>query len=249
MERLNGKVAIVTGGNSGIGLATAKLLYREGARVAISGRDAHTLRTAVEEIGGGTVGVTADIGNIGTIDRLISEVIGKLGTIDVLFINAGVAKFAPIADISEEAFDELFAINVKGSFFTLQKALPHLNDGAAVIFNTTYVKDRGAAGASVYGATKAALRTLVRVAAYELAPRGIRVNAVSPGPIATPIFDRLGLPREAADRVAAGIVAQVPLQRMGRADEVADAVLFLAGSTSSFITGVEIEVGGGVGQV
>jgi NAD(P)-dependent dehydrogenase (short-subunit alcohol dehydrogenase family) len=249
MGILDGKVAVVTGGNSGIGLATAKLFHKEGAKVAISGRDPQTLASAAVEIGEGTLAVTGDLRSLSSIENLFSTTFSKLGKVDILFVNAGVGKFASIAETSEEQFDELFAINVKGAFFTLQKALPHLNDGAAIVFNTTYIKDKGAPGASVYGATKAALRTFVRVAAAELVGRGIRVNAVSPGPIVTPIFGRLGLPQEVSEQMAASIVAQVPMKRMGQAAEVANAVLFLASAASSYITGVEIEVGGGVGQV
>jgi NAD(P)-dependent dehydrogenase (short-subunit alcohol dehydrogenase family) len=176
-------------------------------------------------------------------------VVERFGKIDVLFANAGVAKFAPISDSTESLFDELFDINVKGLFFTLQKALPHLNDSASIILNTTFVNNAGLSGTSVYAASKAAVRSFARTAAAELVGRGIRVNAVSPGPILTPIYGRLGLPKEAVDDLARTIVSLVPMKRMGKSEEIASTVLFLASSDSSYITGVEINVDGGAGQV
>lgn len=249
MKKLQGKVVVVTGGNSGIGLATAKLFSQEGARVAISGRDQATLTAAAKEIGADSLALRADVSNIADLDAFFGTVTKTFGKIDVLFANAGVAKFAPISDSSESLFDEVFDINVKGVFFTIQKALPHLNDGASIILNTSFVDSAGLPTSSVYAASKAAVRSFARTAAAELVGRGIRVNVVSPGPIATPIFGRLGLPKEAIDGLAQAILSGVPMKRLGRPEEVANTVLFLASSDSSYITGVEINVDGGAGQV
>jgi NAD(P)-dependent dehydrogenase (short-subunit alcohol dehydrogenase family) len=249
MKRLEGKVAVVTGGNSGIGLATAKRLQEEGARVAISGRSRKTLDEAVKTIGNGVLAVQSDVASLSDIDKLFAEVSQKLGKIDVLFVNAGVAKFAPIADTTENVFDEQFDINVKGSYFTIQKALPFLNDGASIILNTSVVDSQGTATASAYAATKAALRSLARTAAAELVGRGIRVNTVAPGPIVTPIFGRTGLPKEAVDEFAKSVIASVPMKRFGQPEEVAGTVAFLASQDASYITGVEINVDGGLGQI
>ena len=249
MARLEGKVAVVTGGNSGIGLATARRLQEEGARVAISGRSKKTLDEAVKTIGNGVLAVQADVSNLADIDKLYAEVSQKLGKIDVLFVNAGVAKFAPLAETSESTYDEQFDINIKGAYFTIQKALPLLNDGASIILNTSVADSNGTVGASAYSATKAALRSLARTAAAELVGRGIRVNAVAPGPIFTPIFGRTGLPQEAVDQFAKDVVARVPMKRFGQPEEVAGAVAFLASQDASYITGVEINVDGGVGQI
>ena len=249
MKRFEGKVVVITGGNSGIGLATAKLFREQGAKVAITGRDKKTLDEAVTAIGSGTIGIQADVLELAALDRLFKTVSSQLGKIDVLFANAGVAKFAPIADTPESLYDEVFDINVKGVFFTIQKAIGYLNDGAAIVLNTTFFAQAGVPGTSVYSASKAAVRSFVRVAAAELVGRGIRVNTVSPGPIATPIYGRLGLPKEAVDAMAQSILAQVPMKRFGQPEEVAHTVLFLASSEASYITGVEIEVGGGNGQV
>ncbi len=249
MKRLEGKVAVVTGGNSGIGLATAKRFQEEGARVAISGRSKKTLAEAVQTIGNGVLAVQSDVANLADIDSLFAEVSRKLGKIDVLFVNAGVAKFAPLADTSESSFDEQYDINIKGAYFTIQKALPYLNDGASIILNTSVVDSNGTIGASAYSGTKAALRSLARTAAAELVDRGIRVNTVAPGPIVTPIFGRTGLPQEAIDEFAKGVVAKVPMKRFGQPEEVAATVAFLASQDASYITGVEINVDGGYGQI
>ncbi len=249
MARLSGKVAVVTGGNSGIGLATAQRFHEEGARVAISGRDQKTLDQAVNTIGGDVIALRADVAKLADLDRFYKTVVEKFGKIDVLFANAGIAKFAPISDSSEALFDETFDVNVKGVYFTIQKALPHLNEGASIIINSSVVNETGAAGASVYAATKAAVRSFARTLTTELVDRGIRVNVVSPGPITTPIFGRTGLPKEQVDEFARDIVAKVPMKRFGKPEEVADTVLFLATPESSYITGVDINVDGGMGQV
>ncbi len=249
MKRLEGKVAVITGGNSGIGLATAKRLQEEGARGAISGRSKKTLDEAVKTIGNGVVAVQADVAKLTDIDKLYAEVSQKLGKIDVLFVNAGVAKFAPLAETSESLYDEQFDINIKGAYFTIQKALPLLNDGASIILNTSVAGSTGFAGASAYSATKAALRSLARTAAAELVGRGIRVNAVAPGPIVTPILGRSGLPKEAIDEFTKGVTADVPMKRFGQPEEVASVVAFLASQDASYITGVEINVDGGLGQI
>jgi NAD(P)-dependent dehydrogenase (short-subunit alcohol dehydrogenase family) len=249
MKRLEGKVAVVTGGNSGIGLATAKRLQEEGAKVAISGRSKQTLDQAVKMIGNGVVAVQSDVAKLTDVDKLFAEVSHKLGKIDVLFVNAGVAKFAPLADTSESLFDEQFAINIKGAYFTIQKALPFLNDGASIILNTSVADSTGTAGASAYSATKAALRSLARTAAAELVGRGIRVNTVAPGPIVTPIFGKTGLSKDAIDEFAKGITAKVPMGRLGQPEEVAGVVAFLASQDASYMTGVEINVDGGLGQI
>jgi NAD(P)-dependent dehydrogenase (short-subunit alcohol dehydrogenase family) len=249
MKRLEGKVAVVTGGNSGIGLATAKRLQEEGAKVAIAGRSRKTLDDAVRTIGNGVVAVQADVAKLTDVDKLYAEVSKKLGKIDVLFVNAGVAKFAPLSETSEGGYDEVFNINIKGAYFTIQKALPFLNDGASIILNTSVVDSKGFEGASAYSATKAALRSLARTAAAELVGRGIRVNAVAPGPIVTPIIERTGLPKEAIDQFEKETVAKVPMKRFGQPEEVAGAVAFLASQDASYITGVEINVDGGLGQI
>jgi NAD(P)-dependent dehydrogenase (short-subunit alcohol dehydrogenase family) len=246
-KTFEGKVALVTGGNSGIGLATATLLHRQGAKVIISGRDQSTLNDAAAAIGKGTLALRSDVSKVADLDALFTVVENQFGKIDVLFANAGVAKFSPVADTTEALYDEVFDINVKGVFFAIQKAIPHLNDGASIVLNTSFVNQKGEPGTSVYSASKAAVRSFVRTTAAELVGRGIRVNAVSPGPIATPIYGRLGMPKDAVEAMAQGILAQVPMKRFGQPEEVAAAVAFLASPEASYITGVEIEVGGGVG--
>ena len=249
MKRFEGKVAVVTGGNSGIGLATAKRLHDEGARVAISGRSQKTLDEAVKILGKDVLAVQADVAKLTDVDKLYAEVSQKLGKIDVLFVNAGVAKFAPLAETSESLYDEQFDINIKGAYFTIQKALPLLNDGASIVLNTSVAASKGTPGASAYSATKAALRSLARTAAAELVELGIRVNTVAPGPIETPIFGRTGLPKEAIEGFAKDVLSKVPMKRFGQPEEVAGVVAFLASSDASYITGVEINVDGGMGQI
>jgi len=249
VQRLEGKVAVVTGGNSGIGLASAKRLHEEGARVLITGRDPKTLDAAVNAIGAGTLAVQSDVAKLADIDRLFSVVGSKLGKIDVLFANAGIAKFAPYSASQEALFDELFTINVKGVYFTLQRAIPHLKDGASVILNTSVVASKGNENLSIYAATKAAVRSFVRTAASELKDRRIRVNAVAPGPIATPIFGRSGLTEDQIQGFKDGITARVPLGRIGRPEEIAGAVAFLASDDASYITGIELNVDGGIANL
>jgi NAD(P)-dependent dehydrogenase (short-subunit alcohol dehydrogenase family) len=249
MMRLAGKVAVVTGGNSGIGLASAKRLHDEGARVAISGRSQKTLDEAVQYIGDGTLGVQSDVAHLPEIDSFFKEVTKKFGRIDVLFANAGVAEFIPFEATTEQKYDWMFDINAKGTYFTVQKALPHLNDGASVILNTSVVSHQGLPNGTVYAATKAAMRSFTRSLAGALVGRNIRVNAVAPGPIATPIISRTGAPQTVIDEITKILIATVPMKRLGTPEEVAATVAFLASSDASYLTGVEIDVDGGRGQI
>ncbi|HYZ89007.1 MAG TPA: SDR family oxidoreductase [Myxococcales bacterium] len=246
MGKLNGKIAVVTGGTTGIGLATARLFAAEGAKVIVTGRNADTLAAARKELAGVAEVVQSDAGDPKQVRRLFEDVGRAHGRIDVLFLNAGIAKFAPFDGSSDELFDETLRVNVKGPFVALKAALPYLGKGASVIVNTSVASERALAGAAVYSASKAALAALARGAALELAARGIRVNAVSPGPITTPIFGKTGLPQEALDDFAKHIPERIPLGRFGAADEVAQAALFLASDDASFVNGHELTVDGGL---
>lgn len=248
MKKFEGKVAVITGGSSGIGLATAKEFKEQGAKVVISGRDKKTLDEAVQTIGGDVLAVQSDVTNLSDIDTLFSKTKDKFGKIDALFVNAGIAKFAPVDATSESLFDETININLKGAYFTIQKALPFLNNNASIMLNTTAIVHSGWPGTSVYSASKAALLSLVKTLSAELIVKGIRVNAVSPGPISTPIFGKLGLPQEAVQSMAQSILEQVPMKRFGRPEEIAKAVLFLASSDSSYVLGAEIVADGGMVQ-
>lgn len=248
-QRFKGKIALVTGGNSGIGLAAAKAFAAEGARVAIAGRDPETLRQAKAELGASAIAVQADVSSLVDIDRVMAEVKKLAGRIDALFVNAGVANFAPIEAVDEAFFDRHMAINVKGAYFTVQKALPLMPKGSAITINASAVVDLGMPNSSVYTATKAAIASLARSLALELAPRSIRVNIVNPGPIETPIFGRMGLPADTTQAMAGQIIAQVPLARFGSPEEVARAVLFLSSDEASFIHGASLNVDGGMSSL
>lgn len=249
MSRFNGKVAVVTGGNSGMGLATAKELAANGAKVVIAGRDQKTLDEAVQAIGNESFGVKTDVSNLADIENLFKEASAKFGKIDILFVNAGIGKFAALEQSDEAFFDEVVDINFKGSFFTVKYALPFLSDGASIIFTTSASAQLGMPGASVYGASKAALQALTRIFAAELIGRKIRVNAISPGPIDTPIFDKSEMTEEEKQGMKESIIAQVPMKRFGTMEEIAKTAAFLASNDSSFITGAEIPVDGGWTQL
>ena len=246
MSKLAGKVAIVTGGSTGIGFATAKLFVAEGAYVYITGRRQKELDEAVEKIGGNVTAVQADAANLADLDRLYETVKQEHDHIDILFANAGVAEYGPLGAITEEHYDRIFDINVKGLLFTVQKALPLFSDGGSIILNASVVGSKGFNAFSVYSATKAAVRSFARTWTTDLKPRKIRVNAVSPGPVNTNATDNLGW-QEA--QVRATVVGRIPLGRIGEPEDIAKAVLFLASDDSSFITGTELFVDGGSAQV
>ena len=248
-SKLNGKVAVITGGNSGIGLATAKLFQAEGATVVITGRRKKAVEEAIKEIGGNSTGFVSDTGNLEAIHALYQEVKKNIGKIDVLFLNAGVATFGPFDSIDEATFDEMVNVNFKGLFFNVQTALPLLNDGASVIFNSSIADQKGFPNTNVYGATKAAVRSLARTLATELLDRKIRVNAIAPGPIDTPIFEKMGAPPEAVSEMKESFASQNPMKRMGTSEEIAKATLFLASDDSSYITGIDLMVDGGATQL
>lgn len=249
MNKLADKVAVITGGNSGIGQAIAKEFATEGAQIAIFGRNETTLEATRNLIGNGTLSIQGDVTNLNDLDRLFKETVAQKGKVDVLVVNAGIAKVSPLSDTTESFFDQVTDINFKGAFFTVQKALPYLNDGASIILVSSVVNIKGFPGFSVYSATKAAVRSLSRSWASELAPRGIRVNTLSPGPIETPIFDKMGLPQEALDGFAENMIQQVPLGRFGKPEEMAKAALFLASEDASFVQGAELAADGGLVQV
>jgi len=246
--RFEGKVALVTGGNSGIGLAVAQGLVDEGARVVIVGRNAETVAASAARLGAAAHGIVADTSSLADLDRVI-EATRKFGggRIDVLFANAGVGTFGPLAATTEAMFDTTFDTNVKGVYFTVQKAVPLMATGGAIVLNASVAAGKGNPLGSVYGATKAAVRSLGRTIAAELVERGIRVNVVSPGPIETPIFDRAMTPQQVADLKVAW-AARNPMKRFGTTDEVTATVLFLASDAASYITGVDLLVDGGLGS-
>ncbi len=249
MSKLAGKIAVVTGGTTGIGLATAKRFADEGARVYITGRRQAELDTAVQEIGKGAVGVQGDVSNFADLDRLYAKIKEQVGHVDVLFANAGVYEFASFETVTEEHYDKMFDVNVKGLLFSVQKALPLFTDGGSIILNASVVSKKGFESFSVYSATKAAVRSFARSWANDLKSRGIRVNAVSPGPIDTPGIDAAAGGEEGGRQFKQQMASNVPMGRVGEADEIAKAVLFLASSDSSYVNGIELFVDGGLGQV
>ncbi len=248
-ERFKNKVAVVTGGNSGIGLATARAFAREGAKVAITGRSDATLKAAQRELGPDVLVLKADFSQVSEIAKAMDRIKERFGRIDALFVNAGVGKFVPFEDVTEAFFDETMATNLKGAFFTVQKALPLLPRGAAVVLNASINAHMGLPGSTVYGASKAAVVNLAKTLSADLLQRGIRVNVVSPGPVATPILDRMGLPEEATRQLKEQITERVPLKRFGQPDEIAAAVLYLSSSESAFVVGTELVVDGGMIQL
>ena len=249
MGKVDGKIALITGGNSGIGLATAKQFVNEGAYVFITGRREQELTRAVKEIGRNVTGIQGDVSNLSDLDRLFAQIKREKGRLDVVFANAGFARYAPLGSITEELYDSTFDINVKGVVFTVQKALPLLPDGGSIILNASIVASKGFASNSVYSATKAAVRSFARTWTTDLKERRIRVNAISPGSIDTPGLSDLFASSEVGEQRKVMISSTVPLGRFGRPDEIAKAVVFLASDDASYITGTELFVDGGIAQV
>ena len=249
MGKLEGKTALVTGGTTGIGLATVKQFVKQGAYVFITGRREPELAAAVKEIGKNVTGVQGDVSNLADLDRLFAQIQREKGKLDVVFANAGVARYAPFGRITEEFYDSIFDINVKGVLFTVQKALPLLPDGASIILNSSIVGSKGLSSNSVYSATKAAVRSLARTWTTDLKDRRIRVNATSPGSIDTPGLSDLLASSDTGEQRKKMITTAVPLGRFGTPDEIATAVVFLASDDSSYVTGAELFVDGGFAQV
>jgi NAD(P)-dependent dehydrogenase (short-subunit alcohol dehydrogenase family) len=247
MGKLEGKIALITGGTTGIGAASARLFQAEGATVIVTGSSAKSAEAAKAELPGVEVNVS-DQGDTAAAKALIDKVKAEHGRIDVLFVNAGVAHFAPLEAVDEAFFDTQFNVNVRGAYFVIKHAAPVIPDGGSIILTASTAASTGAVGMSVYSATKAALRSFGRTLAAELAPRGIRVNTVSPGPVETPIFGKSGLSQAQIDGFIEGAKARVPMGRIGRPEEIADAALFLAAG-ATFITGGEIIVGGGLASI
>lgn len=246
MGRLDGKTALITGGNSGIGLATAKLFKDEGAKVAVTGRNPAGLDEARRLLGSDTLVLASDASQVDQIETLMTRVGEQFGKLDILFVNAAIAKPAPFDLVSEAAFDETVGINLKGAYFTIQKALPLLSANASVIITTSISNQMGAPNFSVYAACKAGLRNLAQTLGLELVKRGIRVNAISPGPIETPMWGRFGLPPEAESAIRQGVIDKSPMGRYGMPEEVARVALFLASDDASYVVGQEIAVDGGM---
>jgi NAD(P)-dependent dehydrogenase (short-subunit alcohol dehydrogenase family) len=249
-QKLIGKVAVITGGSSGIGLATAKRFVDEGAYVFITGRRQSELETAVREIGQNVTGVQSDVSKMTDLDRLYAAVKEQKGKLDIVFANAGTGEFAALGQISEEHFDKQFDVNVRGMLFTVQKSLPLLQPGGSVVLNASIVSSTGSPAFSVYSATKAAVRSFARTWSVDLKERKIRVNAISPGIVPTPGYNTsLGLTQEQVDQYVESSIGSIPLGRPGTTDEIAKAVLFLASDDSSYVTGIELFVDGGLTQI
>lgn len=247
--KLSNKIAVVTGGTSGIGLEAAKLFQEEGARVVIVGQNQARLEAAADQLGKGVTALRADVTKPADIENVINQVREKFGRIDVLFANAGMGLAAPLEAVTEDQIDTQLAVNFKGVFFTVQKAAPLMSKGGSIVVTTSFLNEVGTPGLSILSATKAAVRSLVRSFAAELAPRGTRVNAVSPGPISTPFHSKLGLSAKQLDETASAIEDQVPLHRFGEAAEIGKAALFLASDDSAFMTGSELVIDGGITQL
>jgi len=247
--KLSNKIALITGGTSGIGREAAGLFRDEGARVIIVGQDPARLQSAVQDLGSSVTVLRGDVRKPADIDGIVAKIREQFGRIDVLFANAGMGIASPFDAVTEEQIDEQFDVNFKGVFFTIQKAAPLIPQGGSIVLTTSFLNEVGAPGLSILSASKAAVRSLARSLGAELAPRGIRVNAVSPGPVSTPFHGKLGLSNQQLDAAASAIEAQVPLQRFGEAAEIAKAAVFLASDDASFMTGSELIVDGGLTQL
>ena len=248
-KKLDGKVALITGGNSGMGLVTAQRFVAEGAHVFITGRRQKELDAAAAQIGGNVTAVQGDVSSLADLDRLFATIRAEKGHLDVVFANAGIAAFVPLDQITEEHYDQLFDANVKGLLFTVQKALPLLAPGASIILNASVVSSKGIAAASVYSASKAAVRNFARGWILDLKGRDVRINVISPGPIDTPIAAKVMGSEEAAKAMYDQMAQGIPLARVGRSEEIASVAVFLASSDSSYVNGVELFVDGGLAQV
>jgi NAD(P)-dependent dehydrogenase (short-subunit alcohol dehydrogenase family) len=245
-QKLAGKVAFITGGNSGIGLATARLFVDHGAKVIVTGTNQKTLDEARSAIGESLLAIKANVGDLSQLDSAFAAGVKAFGKIDVVFANAGIGTFMPMSSITEAAFDDIMRVNVKGVFFTVQRAVPHLNEHASIILNSSFLSYAGLANSSVLSASKAAVISFGRTFAAELAPLGVRVNSISPGFIATPFVSRTGLPSEVTDGIATMALSMTPLKRFGKPEEIAKVVLFLASEDSSYIVGSDLLADGGV---
>jgi NAD(P)-dependent dehydrogenase (short-subunit alcohol dehydrogenase family) len=248
MNRFKGKTALITGGTTGIGLATAKLFINEGARVIVTGRTSATIQAAQAELGDNAIVIHSDATSLPDMDALAAKVKATFGKLDVLFVNAGLGRFVPFEAVTEEGYDEMLNLNARGPYFVVQKLVPLMPEGSSVVFTTSIANVKGMPNLSAYGAAKAALRSLTRCLAAELLPRGIRVNAVSPGPIESPILLKIGMPKETVDQMFLHMKENVPMKRIGQSEEVAKAVAFLA-IDATYTTGTEIPVDGGWSQL
>jgi NAD(P)-dependent dehydrogenase (short-subunit alcohol dehydrogenase family) len=249
LGKLQGKIAVITGGNSGIGLATAEQFVAEGAYVYITGRRKEQLDAAVAQLGKNVTGVQGDVANLADLDRLYAQIAKDKGRVDVVFANAGISRLVPLGSITEEHFDSIFNINVRGLLFTVQKALPLMKEGSSILLNASAGSTKGVAAMSVYSATKAAVRSFARCWTSDLKDRGIRVNVISPGYTETPIADTVGLPKEQLEAFKAGTTPAIPLGRWARSEEIAKAAVFLVSDDSSYVAGVELFVDGGIVSV
>jgi NAD(P)-dependent dehydrogenase (short-subunit alcohol dehydrogenase family) len=246
-QRFKGKVAVVTGGNSGIGLGVAKAYAQEGAQVAITGRNKNTLEAAAKEIGDGTLAIQSDAGNLAEIEAAMKKINERFGRIDALFVNAGVGQFVPFEQITEKFFDETVDINMKGVFFTVQKAIPSMSKGSAIVLNASINAHRGMPGTTVYGATKAAVVNMAKTLSADLLEKGIRgVNVISPGPITSALLTRDGITQEKLQETKDWIQSKVPIKRFGTPEEIAAAVLYLTSPESAFVVGTELIIDGGM---
>jgi NAD(P)-dependent dehydrogenase (short-subunit alcohol dehydrogenase family) len=245
-QRFKGKVAVVTGGNSGIGLGVAKAYAQEGAQVAITGRNKTTLETAAKEIGEGTLAIQSDAGKVSEIEAAMKKIKERFGRIDALFVNAGIGQFVPFEQITEKFFEDTVDINMKGVFFTVQKAIPLMSEGSAIVLNASINAHLGMPGTTVYGATKAAVVNMAKTLSADLLEKGIRVNAISPGPITSALLARDGITQEKLQETKDWIQSKVPIKRFGAPEEIAAAVLYLTSPESAFVVGAELIIDGGM---